>query len=135
MVRVRPGCLFPALVGICVPLTGKEVEHLKRIIVVLTGAALMIAMLVAAASPALSMGDEPIVYVPPPNIPGVVSPAAGTTYTCFASPFSWWPGTGGNNNTCGDAQVGPPSGFVCDMPTTFILFGNRVPAFRCHMPT
>ena len=113
-----------------------EVERLKRIIMVLTVAVMMATILIAASVPALAHQGNPLVFVPSENVPPEISiPAEGTTYTCFAAPFSWGRGTGSSDNTCAPLQAGPPAGLVCEHPITFVLFGYRVPAFMCHTPT
>ncbi len=100
---------------------------------VLTVATIMAAILVAAAVPALAHQSNPLVFVPPQSVsPEVSTPAEGTTYTCFATPFSYGSGTGGSDNTCTPLQVGPPASLVCNHSVPFNLSGHRVQAFMCH---
>ena len=99
-------------------------------------ATVIAAILVAAAAvPALAHQNDPVIFVPPQNVsPEVSTPAEGTTYRCFATPFSYGPGIGGSDNTCTPLQVGPPADLDCNHSVPFNLSGHRVQAFMCHPP-
>ena len=101
---------------------------MRRIKLDIAVAAVTVAMLLASTLPAMAASQaDSIVFFP---VPG----GNGGTYSCSGgSPFVFDPKSTGN---CAIQQIGPPSGLVCDVPTTITFVHDMhefvADASLCH---
>ena len=101
----------------------------KRILSVLSVAALIAAMVVVAALPAFAASSaNSIVYFPFGN---------GATYSCSGGPPFVSNGSDASSGNCAIEQIGaPPVSLVCDIPTTITfvheMHQSTIDARLCH---
>jgi hypothetical protein len=95
--------------------------------------AMSVLAMVMTSAPSLAQNnptEDPLVFGPDPANPG-----QGDTFTCTGNPPFTVPSPPGN---CGFVGFGPPpSGLVCDIPTTVFFSnapGSSEAAFICHLP-
>jgi hypothetical protein len=105
-----------------------------RIKLVLTVAAIMLAMLVASIPPALAASppEDSIVFFP-------ASLGNGATYSCTGGPPFVSNGDDSTRGNCSVEQIGPPAGLICDVPTTITFVHDMhqfvADASLCHSST